>query len=277
MLTDYTVKATYGRKWNSANNALHSVVWEPQEVPQQLSRMERSALEKHQQSRVIGAVSLQRRLRNVVIVLICTSLPVGVVSVRRAYSLHNRGCTQEPSAVAQVSCFYKYATGTGAWSPLSPGSAKHRCSRAAHRHYLRDLGPRRAIIPLTFLIWKWSERRVSWISCSVPRGAACTELRNPSSTPLNVNFFIANKREAGPLSEGRSRRPRLHHSRPPRTASRFWRKEGRSLPRYTPPLVRRPPGAAADAATRPSRRRSTKTRRGTASGMYSNAASLTDR
>ncbi|PZC86906.1 hypothetical protein B5X24_HaOG201765 [Helicoverpa armigera] len=81
--------------------------------------------------------------------------------------------------------------------------------------------------------------RVSWISCSVPRGAACTELRNPSSTPLNVNFFIANNRVAGPLSEGRSRRPRLHHSRPPRTASRFWRKEGRSLPRYTWSLLRR--------------------------------------
>lgn len=37
-----------------------------------------------------------------------------------------------------------------------------------------------------------------------------------------------------------------------------------------------PPRAAADADTR-SRRRSTKTRRGTASGMYGNAVSLTDR
>lgn len=143
----------------------------------------------------------------------------------------------QPSLAAQVSAVINTAPALERGRP-SPHT-RSQCSHAVLRHYLRDLGPRRAIKPLTFFIWKWSGRRVSWISCSVPRGAACTELRNPSSTPLNVNFFIANNRVAGPLSEGRSRRPRLHHSRPPRTASRFWRKEGRSLPRYTWSLLRR--------------------------------------
>ncbi|KOB67211.1 Uncharacterized protein OBRU01_20138 [Operophtera brumata] len=49
--------------------------------------------------------------------------------------------------------------------------------------------------------------------------------------------------------------------------------EGRSVsPALREPLLRRAARAAADADTRPSRRRSTKTRRGTASGMYGNAA-----
>lgn len=56
---------------------------------------------------------------------------------------------------------------------------------------------------------------------------------------------------------------------------------GRSLaPALVSPLLRRAARAAADADTRPPRqrpRRSTKTRRGTASGMYGNAAPMTDR
>lgn len=52
--------------------------------------------------------------------------------------------------------------------------------------------------------------------------------------------------------------------------------EGRSVsPALQEPLLRRAARAAADADTRPSRRRSTKTRRGTASGMYGNAAAPT--
>lgn len=49
--------------------------------------------------------------------------------------------------------------------------------------------------------------------------------------------------------------------------------EGRSVaPALLAPLLRRAALVAADAATRPPHRRSTKTRRGTASGMYGNAA-----
>lgn len=131
-------------------------------------------------------------------------------------SLHNRGCTQ--AATLRVDFINTGQAERGA--PLSSASRKPR------PHLALSAEPPAETIPLTFLTWKCSGRSVSWISCSVPRGAACMELRNPSRTPLNVNFFIVKFRVADPLSESRSRRPRLHHSRPPRTASRFWRKKG---------------------------------------------------
>lgn len=44
-------------------------------------------------------------------------------------------------------------------------------------------------ISLTFRSWKCSARNVSGISCST-FACCCTVCRNPSKTPLNVNFFI---------------------------------------------------------------------------------------
>lgn len=49
--------------------------------------------------------------------------------------------------------------------------------------------------------------------------------------------------ESRVLCPSRSRRPRLHHSRPRRTASRFWRKKGRSLPRFARRYCAGQPGA----------------------------------
>lgn len=45
-------------------------------------------------------------------------------------------------------------------------------------------------VTLTFFRLKWSAFNCSWISCSCRMACGCTLCRNPSRTPLNVNFFI---------------------------------------------------------------------------------------
>lgn len=99
----------------------------------------------------------------------------------------------------------------------------------------------------------------------------------PVEHPFESELLHRDNRSAGPLSLG-PLAPAAATSQPSAADTEPVLAEGRSVsPALLAPLLRRAARAAADADTRPPRRRSTKTRRGTASGMYGNAAPPEDR
>lgn len=120
--------------------------------------------------------------------------------------------------------------------PVERSSTAPRPRRAPRAsvlcHYLRDLGPR-APCDKHSPFWSGNGRDAASPEFPAPHRAApparsCGTRRAP---PWKWTSSSRIGSSADPLSEGRCRRPRLHHSRPPRSARRFWRKEGRSLPR----------------------------------------------